>query len=536
MSKEIEYLTFEGGGGKGIVYLGAIKALEEKKLLPIPMPTINSNEKYNHVEILLNRKIKGISGASAGAITAFLLAMGLDSGQIGDIMMRKHKGINRFSTFFDNPSEFIAPFNDIKQYVGYQRSIEFSEGNQFKVGFHNEQFPKDKINYISNKILNILYRFIDLSFKIPNKGLANRLLKESKKDGFIERNYFIINLLYGKGIFNGFGIRDFFSEIMEEFLIEPNRPYLESKKNIFKFITTPKPAYILTFKHFFFLTGVDLRLTGVNLKDKKPYYFSAFHTPNFPVIEAVAISMNIPGLFRPILVKNGNRNGEWIDGGLLNNYPIHAFDNVEDEYPQGFKGDGFNSLDSVNLNSELDILPKEIKGFNQKVFGFNLAEKFPNDIPLELKEKWEHKGAAKEVEEINNSEYSFSEVFTRYILKQVIPPLPPSTINKLKKIHQLNLKKMEMEKQKQQEIQIIDLFQDLYNIVLYPSSEGQIRTIQEKISTIDLPTYNLSVTEFEPFANPSKIFLSIDSNKDDKYTTPVHFAYHTVLDKLKEFD
>lgn len=32
MAKKIEYLTFEGGGGKGIVYLGAIKALEKKEL------------------------------------------------------------------------------------------------------------------------------------------------------------------------------------------------------------------------------------------------------------------------------------------------------------------------------------------------------------------------------------------------------------------------------------------------------------------------------------------------------------------------
>lgn len=32
MAKKIEYLTFEGGGGKGIVYLGAIKALEKKEV------------------------------------------------------------------------------------------------------------------------------------------------------------------------------------------------------------------------------------------------------------------------------------------------------------------------------------------------------------------------------------------------------------------------------------------------------------------------------------------------------------------------
>ena len=57
---KIKYLAFEGGGGKGLVYLGAVKSLEEKyaKL---------GNKKTNSPIIDLNvpldkRKIKGISG------------------------------------------------------------------------------------------------------------------------------------------------------------------------------------------------------------------------------------------------------------------------------------------------------------------------------------------------------------------------------------------------------------------------------------------------------------------------------------------
>ena len=59
----IKYLAMEGGGGKGCVYLGAIIALEELGLLPI-RPDGTS-------------RIRGIAGASAGTITAFLLALGL---------------------------------------------------------------------------------------------------------------------------------------------------------------------------------------------------------------------------------------------------------------------------------------------------------------------------------------------------------------------------------------------------------------------------------------------------------------------------
>lgn len=56
-----EYLVFSGGGIKGIAYSGSIEFLEEKKLLA---------------------NIKGYAGASAGAITAALLAIGMTSKEI----------------------------------------------------------------------------------------------------------------------------------------------------------------------------------------------------------------------------------------------------------------------------------------------------------------------------------------------------------------------------------------------------------------------------------------------------------------------
>ena len=37
-SADVKYLSLEGGGGKGVTYLGAIEALEALKVLPIDQP------------------------------------------------------------------------------------------------------------------------------------------------------------------------------------------------------------------------------------------------------------------------------------------------------------------------------------------------------------------------------------------------------------------------------------------------------------------------------------------------------------------
>lgn len=64
------------------------------------------------------------------------------------------------------------------------------------------------------------------------------------------------------------------------------------------------------------------------------------HRPIYDRIEkAVQISMSLPGAFKPVYVdtpvrgddtmQNTKYQGLFIDGGMLNNYPIHAFDHIE---------------------------------------------------------------------------------------------------------------------------------------------------------------------------------------------------------------
>lgn len=87
-------LVFSGGGIKGIAYLGAIKAIEEKNLLS---------------------EIKGYAGASAGAITAALLAIGMTSEELNRYMidfnynmLLKKSNVN-IEKIVENPKHLLDP-------------------------------------------------------------------------------------------------------------------------------------------------------------------------------------------------------------------------------------------------------------------------------------------------------------------------------------------------------------------------------------------------------------------------------------------
>ena len=85
----MEYdLVFEGGGAKGIVFVGALNVLEEKGHTP-----------------------RRLMGTSAGAITATLLAAGYNYAEFKEALAEKlPDGTPRFATFMDVPAEFGESF------------------------------------------------------------------------------------------------------------------------------------------------------------------------------------------------------------------------------------------------------------------------------------------------------------------------------------------------------------------------------------------------------------------------------------------
>lgn len=80
----------------------------------------------------------------------------------------------------------------------------------------------------------------------------------------------------------------------------------------------------ITFKEVFEKYGIKLYITATNLNKQKVEYFCPDLTPDIELKCAVRISMSVPLLFE--FKKCAKLGGDiYVDGGLLNNYPINLF-------------------------------------------------------------------------------------------------------------------------------------------------------------------------------------------------------------------
>lgn len=92
---------------------------------------------------------------------------------------------------------------------------------------------------------------------------------------------------------------------------------LITKKTGFIKITFKELKGIFNFKSLYFV--------GTNLSTGQSEIFSHEHTPNMIVADAIRISMSIPLFFKSVKYNNSI----YVDGGVLNNYPIRLFDDGE---------------------------------------------------------------------------------------------------------------------------------------------------------------------------------------------------------------
>ena len=78
-----------------------------------------------------------------------------------------------------------------------------------------------------------------------------------------------------------------------------------------------------TFQHLKEDKKPELYVYGTNLSTRFGEVFSCEHTPKARIADAVRISMSIPLFFSAI---RNARDDVYVDGGVLNNYPIKLFD------------------------------------------------------------------------------------------------------------------------------------------------------------------------------------------------------------------
>lgn len=191
-------LVFEGGGVKGIAYVGAMQALNTKAILP---------------------NIERVGGTSAGAIYATILALNYSGDETQQLL--------------------------------------------WNLNFHN---------------------FLDDSWGIIKD--SKRLLKDF-----------------------GWYIGDYFRKWIGERI----RAKTGDSESTFADLEAQKEK-----KGF-----RSLYLIGTNLSTGFSEVFSAEHTPDIRVADAVRISMSFPLFFA---AKRNPRGDVYVDGGVLDNYPIKLFD------------------------------------------------------------------------------------------------------------------------------------------------------------------------------------------------------------------
>ena len=110
----------------------------------------------------------------------------------------------------------------------------------------------------------------------------------------------------------------------------------------------------------------DIYFVGTNLSTRFVEVFSYEHTPRIPLADAVRISMSIPLFFSAV---RSFRGDVYVDGGLLDNYPVKIFDREKYVEQHMLVPDYYEQH-----NQQLKQMGKSINPYvyNQETLGFRL--------------------------------------------------------------------------------------------------------------------------------------------------------------------
>lgn len=134
-----------------------------------------------------------------------------------------------------------------------------------------------------------------------------------------------------KQIWNFIKCLDFKKLINPQFSLFFTQCGIENGKiiyNLFDEILTKKTnTKDITFSQLFQISKIHFTIVGANLTDKETVYYNHINSPTFRVLDAIRISISVPGFFVPVTI--GNK--KYIDGCVLNNYPMNLFEDKLDE-------------------------------------------------------------------------------------------------------------------------------------------------------------------------------------------------------------
>ncbi len=129
-----------------------------------------------------------------------------------------------------------------------------------------------------------------------------------------------------------------------------------------------------TFKDLAATGKPELYIYGTNLSTRFGEIFSNEHTPSMRIADAVRISMSIPLFFTAF--KNV-RKDVYVDGGVLNNYPVKLFD--REKYLDAKLSELNSKISSYYAEENKKFLKTHAKSspycYNKETLGFRLDSK-----------------------------------------------------------------------------------------------------------------------------------------------------------------
>jgi NTE family protein len=279
---DIRYLAFEGGGGKGFAYLGAIDILEKVK----------ASDGRTVME-----RVEGFAGASAGAITALLLSIGYDFKSLSAFLEKTD-----FDSFFDPAVPRIRP------QVGSD-GVEVTETSEAEQAF---------IDYTPPLVNRPITPDIEPLWRNAIAVLQRLGIPTAASVIASDWQHYFAYLPRDMGLFSGKAARMLFNGLLKEAMAKRRGGFASSYPNV-------------TFEEHFRWFKKKLLVTGTNLRTGTTQLFSVDETPHFPVADAIRISMSLPWVFKPYVITRREDStdppcGVYVDGGVWNNLPFRELD------------------------------------------------------------------------------------------------------------------------------------------------------------------------------------------------------------------
>lgn len=332
-AQERYYISFAGGGAKGLVHIGALKFLER------------------HREI----NIAGVSGTSAGALIAALYAVGYTADEIAskdgsstllsdirETEYAKRNGLDRISKvseLFDKDA-----FAAIKI---FRSSLPMP----LKVTFGLAKFTGCASIMARGFILTLIALALGAATASYVAG-SSKAFHGALVLGTISGFLFSATSLWLMLVSIRGGIRKSLDSLSHALLNGVSN--IEVFKGIFSEILSKKVHGDIT-KEVTFSDLPHLSIVASEIVDGEAIIFSNKTSPSTSVADALCASMAIPGLFG---IQNIGQ--KWFyDGGVVSNLPAWIFDDEKSLYPQA-------KVIAINISTSSQTREEKVQVMNSR--------------------------------------------------------------------------------------------------------------------------------------------------------------------------